>query len=223
MVPPSFGVLLLAKSIPHFEVIWKYGRKIKLIGMFFHDTILCVFVFFRPNNKEQMNDYNESPPHFVPKWFHFKAPILCWWGREGGESTNGVQWDLTFIDLCISRMYVLGVQWNLLAIVEPTFIQHDIVQFWNAMNVFALGEFNPWKGCNSQNDKRDELGWVTFRVQRLNWVPLQMGKKCTYDVEKEAFNHASFGMCQTCKGKKGENIYLPRSNIWAFFTKVGSI
>lgn len=67
---------------------------------------------------------------------------------------------------------------------------------------FALGEFNLRKGCNSQNDKRDELGWVTFRVQTLNWVPLQMGKKCTYDVKKEAFNHASFGMCQTCKGKK---------------------
>jgi hypothetical protein len=87
-----------------------------------------------------MNDYNESPPHFVPKWFHFKGPILCVWGDwgGGGGSTNGVQWDLTFIDLCISRMYVLGVEWNLLAIVEPTFIQHDIVQFWNAMNVLHL-------------------------------------------------------------------------------------
>lgn len=87
-----------------------------------------------------MNDYNESPPHFVPKWFHFKGPILCVLGAGGGAwgSTNGVQWDLTFIDLRISRMYVLGVQWNLLAIVEPAFIQHDIVQFWNAMNVLHL-------------------------------------------------------------------------------------
>jgi hypothetical protein len=63
---------------------------------------------------------------------------VCWGPGGGGGSTNGVQWDLTFIDLRISRMYVLGVQWNLLAIVEPAFIQHDIVPFWNAMNVLHL-------------------------------------------------------------------------------------
>jgi len=41
-----------------------------------------------------------------------------------------------------------------------------------------------------------------------------MGKKCTYDVEKEAFNHASFGMCQTCKGKKKVKTFIWQGHIF---------
>jgi hypothetical protein len=33
----------------------------------------------------------------------------------------------------------------------------------------------------------------------------------------------ALGCVKIVKEKKGENIYLARSHIWAFFTKVGSI
>lgn len=121
-------------------------------------NFMCVCLFLGQTTKSNSMTTMKVLHTLCPSDSILKDPFcVCWGSGVGGGSTNGVQWDLTFIDLRISRMYVLGVQWNLLAIVEPTFIQHDIVQILECNECFALGEFNPWKGCNSQNDKR---GWI---------------------------------------------------------------